>query len=153
MRWCLPLLVVAACGTTPHKPAETPTGPSADLAISEIRIMERQRAILLHDDGTVELVNGAAKSVLGTLRRDGVFTDYNGVVSTLQPDGSFTPAGGTSQFTLRDETLTLPDRVVSFDDHDRLQGMPGENVTLQGVTGVETQRSALLLIGVIMTMK
>ena len=114
--------------------------------------MERQKALLLHDDGTVELVNGTHTSVLGRLRRDGVFTYYDGVVSTLHPDGSFTPAGGASQFTLRDETLTLPDRVVTFDESNQLRGM-SEDVKLQGVTGLETQRSALLLIGVIMTMK
>ena len=128
-------------------------GASADLAISEIRITEKQQAIALHDDGTVELVNGAAKSVYGTLRRDGVFVDFSGVVSKLLPDGSFTTGDGPSQFTLRDETLTLGDRVVTFDDHNQLQGMAGEDVKLEGVTGMETQRSALLLIGMIMTMK
>jgi hypothetical protein len=152
MKTALMMLVaiaLGACGGAQRGGASSETR----FGLAEIKITEKTQGVMIHADGKVEAVSDDQKMVLGTLTTDGTFTDTTGATGKMNAQGQFVTKNGPSPFTLKGETLTFEDKVITINGDNHLQGPGTDGVKLEGVSDVPTRRTALLLIGMIMSIK
>jgi hypothetical protein len=156
------VLTTAACGGG-AKTAPTPAAPIADtapvaasgttLALAEMKLVDvnKNKAILIHKDGTIEFEGQKPAKVTA----DGklVKADTGEVFFQLQPDGSIKTADGTDVGVKisPDGALTMGDKTISLDDTGLLVGgnPNAPQMKVEGATDANLKRTAMFVLVVI----
>lgn len=162
IRWITALaLGLGACGHSspapmaPAKPEVAATGSLLKLA--EITFTDHDNpAIKVHADGGVEIMDDNKQwKPVGKLSTDGKFVVTDGSTGQLDADGTFKTPDGPAPFKLDGDALVAGDKRVTIDDKGSIVGgNPGaDTIKITGATDVGTKRTALLILGVLLTSK
>jgi hypothetical protein len=156
------VLALAACGGAKPKTTDpTTTTPPADavLAIGELKFYAGDKlGMHLHADGKLEAATGADDKLeeVALVKTDGTIT-AGGKTARFGADGSLSgPNGETAPFKLDGATLVAGDKRVTIDDKGNvlINGAVDKDakaLRIEGATSAPLQRTALVLLALMMT--
>jgi hypothetical protein len=153
-------LTLAACGGGGTKSDTTPTAKAGvQLGLGEIKLIDvnKNEAVLIHADGTIEMPNGEKPA---KVTADGKLVsldpnDKGEVGFELHPDGSVKSTDGkiSGPMISADGVLTIGDMTVSVDAEGNLIGgnPDAPKMRVEGATDANLKRTAMFVLAVMTT--
>jgi hypothetical protein len=166
------VVLVAACGGSPKStstptatagsdaPAATASAAPGLLGIVELKFFDEDNKLgmHLHPDGKLETLvkhSGGGKPTsedwkqLAVFSADGTISVNDQEVAQLQADGTLKSADGrVAPFKIDGATLVAGGKKLAFDDKGQLtlDGEPVKEIRVEGITELNTKRTALLIV-------